>query len=64
MPRPSATTIGVIVAAVLGFAFILGGIVGLVVVAIFMIVGGLVGRVLDGKLDLADYLGGRRRDDR
>lgn len=62
MRRPKAMTIGIVIGVVLGFALVFGGFQGLVIVAVFMIVGGVVGRVVDGELDLTDYLGGRRRD--
>ena len=60
--RPTATVIGLFVGIALGFGAVLDGFVGFALVAIFAAVGLVVGRVIDGELDLSDYLGGRRRD--
>ena len=61
MERPTATVLCLVVGAGLGFALVFGGFNGLVIVAVFAAVGLLVGRVIDGELDLTDYLSGRGR---
>lgn len=60
--RPSI--VGLIAGIVLGFAGILGGFEGFLIVAILGALGYIVGQVLEGRIDLTPYLGGRPRDPR
>ena len=56
------TNMGILVGLLLGLAFILGGFGNMLIVALFAAVGFVVAKVLDGELDLAPYLSGRRSD--
>ena len=60
--RPSV--VGLIAGIVLGFAATLGGLEGFLLVAILGAVGYVIGQVVEGRIDLAPYLGGRNRDPR
>lgn len=55
----SLSTTCLIVGLALGFAVILGGPVGFLVVFVFGLIGLVVGRILEGELDLGAVLGGR-----
>jgi len=59
MPR---TTLGVIIGLALGFAVVFGSFGDMLIVALFAALGYAAAKVLEGDLDLTQYLGGRRRD--
>jgi hypothetical protein len=61
--RISATLVGLMVGIALGFGAVIDGFVGFIVMLVLAAAGLIVGRVVDGELDLTDYLGGRRRRD-
>jgi len=63
MQQHATTLVGLIVGLALGFAGAFGGWSAFVIVLVLAAVGVLVGRVIDGNLDLAPYLGGRRDRD-
>ena len=54
------STIGIFVGLLLGLAFVLGSFGDMLIVALFAIVGFVVAKVLDGDIDLSQYLSGRR----
>lgn len=60
--RPA--TAGLLAGTALGFAAAFGGLEAFVVVLVLAVVGYVAGRVIEGSLDLTDYLGGRARRDR
>lgn len=60
----SLSTTCLIVGLALGFAVILDGFVGFLIVFVFGLIGLVVGRVLEGELDIAAVLGGRGARDR
>jgi hypothetical protein len=51
---------GIIVGLVLGLAFVLGSFGDMLIVALFAIIGYVVAKVLEGELDLSQYVSGRR----
>jgi len=51
---------GIIVGLVLGLAFVLGSFGDMLIVALFAVIGFVVAKVIEGDLDLAPYLSGRR----
>ncbi len=53
----SPTVIGLFVGLLLGIALALGGFLEFLVVAFIGIIGSVVGKVLDGQLDVSQYLG-------
>lgn len=53
-----------LVGLALGFAVILDGFTGFLILFVFGLVGLVVGRVLEGELDLGSVLGGRTPRDR
>ena len=58
----STPTVGLFVGLILGLALALEGFGAMLVVAFVGLVGYLTGKVLDGELDLSDYIGaGERR---
>ena len=52
------TTVGLFVGLILGLALVLDGFGAMVIVAFLGAVGFVTARVIDGELDLADYVGG------
>ena len=52
------TTVGLFVGLILGLALALDGFGALVIVAFLGVLGHLVAKVIDGELDLSDYIGG------
>ncbi len=60
--RPSI--VGLIVGIVLGFAAVLDGLEGFLLVAIMAAIGYIVGQVVEGRIDLTPYVGGGNRDPR
>lgn len=57
MPR---STIGIFVGLLLGLAFVLGSFGDMLIVALFALIGFVVAKVLDGDIDLSQYVSGRR----
>lgn len=57
----SATLAGLFAGLILGVAAVLGGIAGFFVALVLGVLGFVVGRVLDGELDLNQFVG-RGRD--
>jgi len=57
----TTTTVGLFVGLILGLAAALGGFTDFLVVALFGIVGFVVAKILDGEIDLSDYIGPNRR---
>ena len=57
MPR---STIGIFVGLLLGLAFVLGSFGDMLIVALFAVIGFVVAKVLDGDIDLSQYISGRR----
>jgi len=57
MPR---STIGIFVGLLLGLAFVLGSFGDMLIVALFAVIGFVVAKVLDGDIDLSQYVSGRR----
>ena len=55
---------GLIVGLALGLAIALGGFTEACVVALFGLVGWIVAKVLDGELDVQEYLTNRRLENR
>lgn len=56
----SRSTIGIFVGLLLGLAYVLGSFGDMLIVALFAIIGFVVTKVLDGDIDLSQYLSGRR----
>ena len=54
------TNMGIIVGLALGLALVLGNFGDMLIVALFAIIGFVVARVLDGDVDVSQYLSGRR----
>lgn len=54
------TYMGIVVGLILGLAFVLGSFGDMLIVALFAIIGFVVAKVLDGELDLSQYVSGRR----
>ena len=52
------TTVGLFVGLILGLALALEGFGAMLIVAFAGLVGHLVAKVIDGELDLSDYVGG------
>lgn len=57
MPR---STIGIFVGLLLGLAFVLGSFGDMLIVALFALIGFVVAKVLEGDIDLSQYVSGRR----
>ena len=51
------TTVGLFVGLILGLALALDGFGAMVIVGFLGVVGHLVAKVIDGELDLSDYVG-------
>ncbi len=56
----SRVTIGLFTGLIIGLALALGGFGDALIVAFAGLVGWLVAKVLDGDIDLSEYLSGRR----
>jgi len=56
----TATQVGLLTGVALGFAGAFGGFGAFLTVLVMAVIGLLVGRVLDGEVDVSDYLGGAR----
>ena len=54
------STLGVLVGLALGFALAFGSLGQMLIVALFAAIGFVVAKVLDGDLDLSQYVSGRR----
>ncbi|MCW2528441.1 MAG: hypothetical protein JWM76_3301 [Pseudonocardiales bacterium] len=54
------TYMGILTGLILGLALVLGSFGDMLIVALFAIIGYVVAKVLDGDLDLSQYLSGRR----
>ena len=52
------TTVGLFVGLILGLALALDGFGAMLIVAFMGVLGHLVARVIEGELDLSDYVGG------
>ena len=52
------TTVGLFVGLILGLALALDGFGALVIVAFLGVAGHLVAKVIEGEIDLSDYVGG------
>jgi len=57
----TTTTVGLFVGLILGLAAALGGFTEFFVVALFGIIGFVVAKIIDGEIDVSDYLGPKRR---
>lgn len=57
----TSTATGLIAGLLLGLAYIAEGLDALLIVALFGVIGVVVGRVVQGDLDLTEYIGGRGR---
>lgn len=53
--------IGLIIGTLLGMTLVIEGFGDMLIVALAALVGWIVTRVMEGELDLTDYLGGGRR---
>ena len=54
------TFMGILIGLILGLAFVLGSFGDMLIVALFAIIGYVVAKVLEGDLDLSQYISGRR----
>ena len=54
------STIGILVGLALGFALAFGDFGQMLIVALFAVIGFVVAKILDGDLDLSQYVSGRR----
>jgi ABC-type sulfate transport system permease component len=54
------TFLGTVVGLALGFALAFGSFGQMLIVALFALIGFVVAKVLDGDLDLSQYVSGRR----
>jgi hypothetical protein len=54
------STLGIIVGLALGLALAFGSFGQMLIVALFALIGFVVAKVLDGDLDLSQYVSGRR----
>jgi hypothetical protein len=54
------STLGTLVGLALGFALAFGTLGQMLIVALFAVIGFVVAKVLDGDLDLSQYVSGRR----
>lgn len=57
--RPSL--IGLLVGIALGFALAFGGFGAFLIVAVLAVIGFVAGKVLEGQIDLSQYIGGGDR---
>ncbi|HEV2888102.1 MAG TPA: hypothetical protein VGX49_14415 [Jatrophihabitans sp.] len=54
------STLGILVGLALGFALAFGSFGQMLIVALFAVIGFVVAKILDGDLDLSQYVSGRR----
>lgn len=54
------STVGTLIGLALGFAMAFGNFGQMLIVALFALVGFVVAKILDGELDLSQYVSGRR----
>ena len=54
------STLGILIGLILGLAFVLGSFGDMLIVALFAIIGFVIAKVLEGDIDLSQYLSGRR----
>ena len=54
------STIGIFVGLLLGLAFVLGSFGDMLIVALFAIIGFVIAKIMDGDIDVSQYLSGRR----
>lgn len=54
------THLGILIGLILGLAFVLGNFGDMLIVALFAIIGFVVAKVLDGDVDLSQYVSGKR----
>jgi hypothetical protein len=54
------STLGTLVGLALGFALAFGSLGQMLIVALFAAIGFVVAKILDGDLDLSQYVSGRR----
>jgi len=59
-----SSQIGLIIGTLLGMTLVLEGFGDMLIVALAAFIGWVVTRVLEGELDLTEYLGGRGRSSR
>jgi hypothetical protein len=57
-----SSQVGLLLGAILGLALILEGFGEMLVVGLVALVGWIVARVMEGELDLSEFLGGGRKD--
>jgi hypothetical protein len=56
------STLGVLVGLALGFALAFGSLGQMLIVGLFALIGFVVAKILDGDLDLSQYVSPRRSD--
>jgi hypothetical protein len=56
------STIGIFIGLLLGLALVLGDFGDMLIVALFGIIGFVIAKVLEGDIDIAQYLSGRRNN--
>lgn len=54
------STLGILIGLALGFAFAFGDFGQMLIIALFAAIGFVVAKILDGDLDLSQYVSGRR----
>ncbi|MCW2540129.1 MAG: hypothetical protein JWN95_1854 [Frankiales bacterium] len=54
------STLGIFIGLLLGLAFVLGSFGDMLIVALFAIIGFVTAKVLEGDIDVSQYLSGRR----
>ncbi len=54
------STLGILIGLALGFALVFGDFGQMLIVALFAAIGFVVAKILDGDLDLSQYVSGRR----
>ena len=57
-----SSQVGLLLGAILGLALVLKDFGDMLVVGLVALVGWIVARVLEGELDLTEFLGGRNRN--
>jgi hypothetical protein len=55
-----ASQVGLLLGSILGLALVLEGFGEMLIVGLVALVGWIVARVMEGELDLSDFLSGRR----
>ena len=56
-----SSQVGLLLGAILGLALVLKNFGDMLIVALVALVGWIVARVLEGELDLTEFLGGKNR---